>query len=394
VELREPDRNGYDVVVVGARCAGAATALLLARRGLRVLVAEQDRPGSDTLSTHALMRGGVLQLARWGVLPALLEAGTPPLVRTAFHYGDAVVDLPIKSREGVDALYAPRRFVLDAVLAGAARAAGAEVIYGARVLDLSKDSEGRVRGVVLLQGPRRVVRVETGLVVGADGASSRVARAAGAEAYRTGSHRSGVVYGYWSGLPGGSNEWYFGHGTSGGAISTNDGLACVFSSVPAERFERETRRDLALGLRRILAECAPELLEAVNAGRIRGGLRGFGGRVGYLRRAWGPGWALVGDAGYFKDPITAHGITDALRDAELLARAFVERGEPGLADYQAERDALALPLFQITDEIASYAWSLERVQELHLALSREMNREFAAMVDLHRKPAPPLRRSA
>jgi 2-polyprenyl-6-methoxyphenol hydroxylase-like FAD-dependent oxidoreductase len=340
------------------------------------------------------MRGGVLQLQRWGLLPALREAGTPPLRSTSFHYGEHVVDLPIKPREGVDALYAPRRFVLDAALAEAARAAGADVIYGARVLDVLRDHRDRVRGVVLLEGPRRVVRVEAELVVGADGANSRIARGVGAETYREGSHSSGVVYGYWSGLSRGSNQWYFGEGTGAGAISTNDGVACVFTSVPAERFEREIRRDLALGHRRVLGECAGDLLEAVNLGRICGGLRGFAGRLGYLRRSWGPGWALVGDAGYFKDPITAHGITDALRDAELLVRAFVGLGESGLAEYQAERDELALPLFQLSDEIASYAWSLERVQVLHLALSREMNREFAAMVELHQKPAPSMRRTA
>jgi len=359
-----------------------------------VLVVEQDRPGTDTLSTHALMRGGILQLARWGVLPRVVEAGTPALRRTGFHYGDQVVDIAIKPRDGVDALYAPRRFVLDAILAHAAQDAGADIVYGAKVLDLLRDRRGRVRGVVLQKRPRCVVRVEAGLVVGADGASSAVARAAGAETYRRAAHRSGVVYGYWAGLQKGSNEWYFGRGTGAGAISTNDGLACVFSSVSGERFDREIRHDLALGHRRILGECAPDLLEAVNAGRIRGGLRGFAGRFGYLRQSWGPGWALVGDAGYFKDPITAHGITDALRDAELLARAWTGRGEAGLEDYQEQRDALSLPLFEITDEIASYRWSLEKAQELHLALSREMNREVAALAELDGPEAPGMRRTA
>jgi len=391
-----PDRRRYDVVVVGARCAGASTALLLARRGLRVLVVEQDRRGTDTLSTHALMRGAVLQLSRWGLLPALLEAGTPPLTRTRFHYGGHVVDLPIKPREGVDALYAPRRFVLDAILVDAAEAAGADVRSGTRVVELTRDRHGRVRGVVLQAGRHPRVPIEAGLVVGADGAHSIVARQVGAPAYRTASHRGGVVYGYWSGLPGGSNEWHFGRGDAAGSISTNAGLACVFASLPGAAFDAEVRRDLAAVHRRILADCAPELLAAVESGELRSPLRGFPGRLGYLRQSWGAGWALVGDAGYFKDPITAHGITDALRDAELLARALVERGEAGLPGYQHERDSLALPLFEITDELASYAWSLERAQELHLALSREMNRELAAMVEWHAPPdtAPAMRRTA
>jgi 2-polyprenyl-6-methoxyphenol hydroxylase-like FAD-dependent oxidoreductase len=377
------ERKRYDVVVVGARCAGASTALLLARRGLRVLVIEQDRRGTDTLSTHALMRGAVLQLSRWGVLPALLEAGTPPLRRTRFHYGNHVVDVPIKPRSGVDALFAPRRFVLDAILADAAEAAGADVRYETRVVELNRDRHGRVRGVVIQVGRHPRVFVEADLVIGADGAHSTVARQVGAQVYRTATHRGGVVYGYWSGLPGGSNEWYFGRGKAAGSISTNGGLACVFVSTPADVFDSEIRRDVAEGHRRILADCAPDLLDALGAGELRSPLRGFAGRAGYLRQSWGAGWALVGDAGYFKDPITAHGITDALRDAELLARTVAERGEAGLPGYQHERDGLALPLFEITDEIASYTWNLERAQELHLALSREMNREFAAMVEWH-----------
>src|SRR5580765_1213789 len=125
----------YDVVVVGARPAGAATAMLLARAGLRVLVVDRGRYGTDTLSTHALMRGGVLQLHRWGVLDAVVGAGTPPVRRTTFRYGGEEIVIPIKASHGVDALYAPRRTVLDRLLVDAAVEAGAEVRYGVAVVD-------------------------------------------------------------------------------------------------------------------------------------------------------------------------------------------------------------------------------------------------------------------
>src|SRR6516225_11767989 len=95
----------YDVLVVGARCAGAATAMLMARKGLRVLAIDRGRYGTDTISTHALMRGGVLQLHRWGVLPRLQEAGTPPVRETTFHYGDETITVAIKTSGGVDARY-------------------------------------------------------------------------------------------------------------------------------------------------------------------------------------------------------------------------------------------------------------------------------------------------
>ncbi len=142
-------RDRYDVVVAGARCAGASTAMLLARRGFRVLVVDPARPGSDTLSTHALMRGAVLQLARWGLLDRLEGAGTPPMTSTTFHYGDESVRVEIKPRDGVDALYAPRRTLLDPILADAALDAGADVVHGLSVVELLGGPGDRVGGVVL-----------------------------------------------------------------------------------------------------------------------------------------------------------------------------------------------------------------------------------------------------
>ena len=123
--------KSYDAVIVGARCAGAATALLLSARGARVLVVDHDQPGTDTMSTHALMRGAVMQLRKWGVLDAIVRAGTPPVRRTSFIYdGHAVVDVDIRPEHGVDALFAPRRRLLDATLAEAAGASGAAVQQG------------------------------------------------------------------------------------------------------------------------------------------------------------------------------------------------------------------------------------------------------------------------
>src|SRR6266496_5721095 len=138
----------YDVVVVGARVAGAATAYVLARFGLRVLLVDRGRYGSDTLSTHALMRGGVLQLSRWGLLDEIVAAGTPPVRRTTFRYANTVVPIPIKSSHGVDALYAPRRTVLDPILIDAADRAGVEVRFGVAVTDVERTSRGAVTGIV------------------------------------------------------------------------------------------------------------------------------------------------------------------------------------------------------------------------------------------------------
>lgn len=167
-----------------------------------------------------------------------------------------------------------------------------------------------------------------------------------------------------------------------GAIATNDDTTCVFVAVPAARFQAELRHDLASGHRRVLAQTAPDIAERVEEALQVGPLRGFPGQESYCRQSWGPGWALVGDAGYFKDPFTAHGITDALRDAEILADAVAVGSGEALASYQATRDRLSAGLFSITDRIASFEWDLETVKEWHHELSREMQRENAMILEL------------
>jgi flavin-dependent dehydrogenase len=375
----------YDAVVVGARCAGAATAMLLARRGLRVLVVDRGRYGTDTLSTHALMRGGVLQLHRWGLLENLKATNTTPVRTTSFHYGDEVIDIAIKPRDRIDTLYAPRRTVLDALLVDAARDAGAELMYGARLAELIRTNEDRVCGVVLKDNDGGIFRIGAGIVIGADGMRSTLADLVGAEPYRLGRHATGVVYSYWSGLDVGGYHWYYRPGVSAGTIPTNDGQTCIFASVPSRRFHEEIRFDTAGGYHRVLAECSTELAAAVSDAQLVGKYRGFPGQVGFFRESGGPGWALVGDAGYFKDPLTAHGITDALRDAELLARAVKEGSDDALAQYQNVRDELALGLFNVTDAVASFEWDLPTIKNLHRSLSEEMKREVAAMALLDRE---------
>src|SRR5215204_6002934 len=197
---------GFDVIVVGARAAGAATAMLLARSGLDVLVLERGAHGADTLSTHAIMRGGVLQLSRWGVLDDIVAAGTPGVKRTTFSYSDASVAIDIKSSPGVEALYAPRRTVLDPTLVTAAEKAGASIHHGTSVNRLLWRGD-RVVGVHATTEDGRSVELFAPLVIGADGIRSTVARHVDAPLMRVGQHIGGSVYGYWSDVETNGFEW-------------------------------------------------------------------------------------------------------------------------------------------------------------------------------------------
>ena len=369
----------FDVVIVGARCAGAATALLLARRGLRVLAIDRGRYGSDTLSTHALMRAGVLQLSRWGVLDGLKAAGTPVIRATSFHYGGEVVAVPIKPQQDMEGLYAPRRTVIDRVLVDAARNAGAEMTFETQLVDLIRADDGRVSGVRIKDGLDRERQVSAGLVIGADGVHSTVARLVGAECYRTGRHATGVVFSYWSGAEFDGYHWYYNPGVSAGAIPTNDEHTLIFATVPQSRFHETMRHGADAGFRQVVKECSPDLAVVVEDAKMVEKYRGFSGEVGFFRQSFGPGWALVGDAGYFKDPLTAHGMTDALIDAELLAQAVAAGTEAALAGYQSARDELAVTHFEVTDRVASFEWDLPQAQQLHRALSEEMKKESRAV---------------
>lgn len=387
--------TSYDVVIVGARAAGAATAMLLARAGHRVLVVDRARYGSDTLSTHALMRGGVLQLDRWGVLDRIIAAGTPPVRRVSFEYGGAPVAIDLD-----DPLYAPRRTVLDRVLIDAAQDAGADVRFGVHVTGLRRDVDGQVTGIAVRTRTGQLSEIGAHLTVGADGMRSGVARWTQAPVTRNATSTTAAIYGYYSDVPADGYEWYYGPDAAAGLIPTNDGRVCVFVGGTPARFHGELRADFDAAIGAVLQELAPAVAARVAAGRRDGPLRGFPGLPGWLRRPFGAGWALVGDAGYFKDPLTAHGITDALRDAELLARAAHD-GLSGttpmqgaLAGYERLRDDLSLPLFTITDTIASFGWRLPELQALHIELSAEMQQEARFLAGLGQFPIRRRQRAA
>jgi 2-polyprenyl-6-methoxyphenol hydroxylase-like FAD-dependent oxidoreductase len=379
----------HDVIVVGARVSGAATAMLLARAGLDVLVVDRSHYGADTLSTHAILRPGIMQLHRWRVLDAIVAAGTPPVRLTTFTYADDEITVPLKPSHGVDALYAPRRTVLDPILVDAARRAGARVDYGLSVVAVTRDDNGRVNGIVAQDSRGGTITRRARWVVGADGIRSIVARAVEAPTERQGTGRAAFLYGYWAGLEPYAFHWAFRPRAFAGLIPTNEGLTCVFAGSDPERIGRGGRRTLE----EIVRVASPAMADEVAHGTPPSGVRSFGGLAGYYRRPWGPGWALVGDAGYWKDPISAHGLTDALRDAELVARAIISAAEgteteaDAFGRYHSVRNAISRGLFEITDRLAAGAYTDAETPALFMQLSATMNDEIAMIASLDQEPA-------
>ncbi len=364
--------------------------MLLARAGLDVVVVDRARQGSDTLSTHALMRGGVIQLHRWGLLERIRAAGTPAIRNTTFHLAGGSTVIDVLPGPGIDALYAPRRTVLDPLLAEAAADAGATVRFGFTVSRLVRDPDGRTTGVVGTDRLGRTTRIRARFVVGADGAGSLVAKDVGAPVDKVGVGASNFLYRYWSGVEAEGYHWVFRPGVTAGVIPTNDGLACVFVGSDVARITSRAPDAYAS----LLMHASPDIADRVLSGRSHGRMRRFVGRPGLVRRPCGPGWVLVGDAGYWKDPISAHGITNALRDAELAAHAIV--GAIGTSEssaarwmdaYHDLRNRLSNDLFDVTDQIATGSWTDDDIPILLLATSTAMADEITHLAEL--APWPP-----
>jgi len=381
----------YDVIVVGARCAGAATARLLAAAGLDVLVLDRAAMPSDTLSTHGLARGGVVQLARWGLLEQVLDSGAPAVREVTFHLGGTSLTKTVKERAGVDLLVAPRRFVLDDLLLTAARRAGAEVRLGAAVTGVARE-DGRVVGVVarVRGGGDRLFRARH--VVGADGLRSTLASLVDARTVASFAADVSLYYAYvghadWRGF-----EFHLAPGSFAGAFPTHGGEACVWLSRRTPRLEpvRRAGGDRAPAWAAMLDEVAPELGRRVRTGHLGSPVRGCVAPPNHVRQAFGPGWSLVGDAGYHRDPITGHGITDAFRDAELLAEALtaaLRGGVPqaqALRDYQEQRDHSLADTFAITEALCRFP-APTRFAELQIQLGEVLEREATQLAS---RPAP------
>lgn len=343
----------YDVIVVGGRVAGAATAMLLARQGLRVLLLERAAIGSDTISSHQLQVPGGAMLRRWGLLDRLY--GTPPAATLRLDTGGVVLEGGLPELDGVGAIYSPRRTLLDRVLAEAAGQAGAEVRERVRVEELLW-SEGRVTGVAGRDAKGGAVRHTAAVVVGADGKHSFVAQAVGAAPYRERPVLSFAAYSYFAGLPVAGGALYQRAGAAAAVFPTDDGLTMVYVSRPVAALDAAYRRDLEGGFLAALDRFG-DLGERVRSAERAERIRTTPNQPNRFHHPYGPGWALVGDAGVVMDSVTAQGMTNGLRDAELLAGALglaLGGDRHALAAYHRARDRAITPMYDMTVNLARH----------------------------------------
>lgn len=377
----------YDAIVIGARCGGAATAMLLARKGHRVLLVDRASFPSDIPHGHLIHRGGPKRLARWGLYDRIVATGCPALVSMTVDLGDFPLSAMDLAVDGVPVAIGPRRSALDRVLVDAAVEAGAEFRAGFSVEALAKEGD-RVAGI--RGGDRRAgtsVTERAAITIGADGRHSHVARAVGAAEYEQVPSLTCWYFSYWADVVGDSLELHDRHGRAIFAFPTNDHLFAVFVAWPISELG-VVRADIE---RQFLAaiDGVPALAERVRAGRRADRFYGATDLRNFLRKPYGPGWALVGDAGCHKDPYLALGVGDAFRDAELLANAIDDgmsgrRGlEEALADYERQRNEATLPDYRMNLDRARFTPMPASERALRAALhgNRHATRQFFLTIE-------------
>jgi 2-polyprenyl-6-methoxyphenol hydroxylase-like FAD-dependent oxidoreductase len=361
----------WDAVVVGARCAGASTALLLARKGYKVLLVDRAKFPSDTMSTLYIHQPGVARLKKWGLLDAIIASGCPRLGTVSYRIEDVVLRGPIAVMDDIDSTYAPRRIILDKILVDAAVAAGVEFAEECSLSALLAD-DGRVTGV-RLRTSRGEAAERARLVVGADGMRSRVAELAMAGLVIGNPRLSCVYYTAWAGISCGLAIRER-PGSSIGTVPTHGDATLILTYFPQERFNTIKADPLQAHLDSIRL-MAPDLFDQISGAEQALRLHGTGDQRNFFRTAHGPGWVLVGDAGHHLDSITARGITNAFIQSEMVTEeldgdlADSRRVDAALSRFASRRQNTLLDGYQSTLETARL-----RVQDSRLKMLRSIAR--------------------
>jgi 2-polyprenyl-6-methoxyphenol hydroxylase-like FAD-dependent oxidoreductase len=361
----------YDAIIVGARCAGSPTAMLLARQGFKVLLVDRATFPSDTISTHILWPHGAEILARWGLLGTLAATGAPPICRhMTFDVGPFALRGAIPDANDGMGGFCPRRAVLDSILLNGAAESGVEVRESFTIDELLFEHDT----VVGLRGHGKTatpVEERARIIIGADGVNSFVARAVRAPDYDGRPVAACCYYSYFSGVPQDDLELYVRDHRAFGGAPTNDGLNLVMVNWPTKDFP-VVRADVESHVWRAL-EMSPDFRARVRRGRREEKWYGTAGVPGYFRKPYGKGWALVGDASYNRDPITAQGISDAFIDAEMLVKALSSGLAGGaledlMAAHESARNQRVRPMYEFTTELAALEPPPPEMQALFGAL--------------------------
>jgi flavin-dependent dehydrogenase len=364
----------FDVIVVGARCAGSPLAMLLSRKGCRVLLVDKAQFPSDTVSTHLIWQSGLAYAKRWGLLEKIAALGAPTIHTIRFLAGELEFSGSPPPLDGIDYAIGPRRTVLDKLLVDAAVDAGAELRENFYVSEVTAEN-GRVSGIRGRTGGGAAIVENARLIVGADGAHSVVATAVKAPKYNERPSTSPGYYAYWRGGPPAPDfEIYFKTGWGGGLFPTNDGQVCIVFAW------RDSAEEQAGTPQEIYQRCLrqlPRTAEFVRSAQLVEPVTGKRDLPGFFRRSHGDGWALAGDAGYHKHPLSAQGITDAFRDADLLSEA-IDAGFSGrrdlndaLEDYESQRNKAVMPMFESTCQRALFDPFPAEMTALFRALQRD-----------------------
>jgi menaquinone-9 beta-reductase len=371
-----------DALVVGARCAGAPLGLLLARAGKRVVVIDaDDMPSDQPMSTHFIGPYGIIVLTELGLVDKV-RAISPPIAVMKNGLDDVIAEVPFpKGLEGS----CPRRTDLDALLVDEARAAGAEVRLRTKLVDVLREGERIVGGVVEHDGKREEIRAR--VLVGADGRNSKVASLVGAKEYRDYEMPRCAYWMYWK-----RPEWFDGAPM---LVHEGDDYWVIFPAnkdqllvgivVGKEKQAEFTGRMKERYLERVRAW---KPIAPIADGEPLSKMISFQKGRFFFREAAGKGWALVGDAGLFKDYAPGLGISDALRDARALASAICAGTDEALVKYWRERDVASLELFEFAKDMGTpgYNNALNRVVFARLRDDPELQARLAAVHERRLSP--------
>jgi 2-polyprenyl-6-methoxyphenol hydroxylase-like FAD-dependent oxidoreductase len=384
----------YDAIIVGARCAGSPTAMILARKGYRILLVDKATFPSDTISTHIIWPHGAEVMDRWGLFDGLAATGCPPVARRLiFDVGPFALKGGVVDTNAGRGGFCPRRTILDKLLVDAAAEAGAEVREAFTVEGLLWEGD-RVAGIKGHGRGGGSVEEHARVVIGADGAHSLVAKAVRPHEYDTAPPLAANYYSYYSGFDADDIEMYIRDYQAIGCFPTHDGLTLIAVLWPASRFQ-EIRTDIE-GHAMKAMQSAPGALARLQRATREEKWIGIAGVPNYFRQPFGPGWALVGDAAYDRDPITAQGISDAFIDASSLAAALDDgwSGRRALADalaaHQSARDQRVKPMFDFTLQMATLEPPPPQMQQLFAALrgnQDDTNRFLSAITGSSPLPA-------